>query len=224
MTTRLVGTVSAVTLGAATTAVGAAEMPADATLPTLPDGVAFVASGMLAEATLPPGLPPLLPNLIPSPMPVEPGTPWGAMAGPLILPYSLPMAAMVAGPLALGFGMTPKVWPRCTGAVEGLTWLSCAGMAAGFRAVLGCGASMTEVLDGLMAGIATLASIFTSGNLGSGLGLGIAILGASSFSSGSWGISCAGGGGGTLALILGGVFGTIICVCSLVCASATFFL
>ena len=33
------------------------------------------------------------------------------------------MAATVAGRVALGFGVTPKVSPRCTGAVEGLTWI-----------------------------------------------------------------------------------------------------
>src|SRR5271157_786148 len=80
---------------------------------------------------------------------------------------------------------------------------------------------MTDVLASLMAGSATLASIFTSGSLGSGLGLGTVILGASSFTSGRLGKFCGGGDGGTLALGLGGVSGTINCVCSYLCVSTT---
>src|SRR5208283_2743399 len=52
------------------------------------------------------------------------------------------MAAMVAGRVALGLGVTPNVCPRCTGAVDGFTLESCAGMAA-VRADLGCGANVT---------------------------------------------------------------------------------
>src|ERR1017187_5671535 len=103
---------------------------------------------MPAEATLP-TTPELETDLSPLPMPGEPTTPWGAMAGPFMPPYGLPIAAIVAGPLALGLGVTPKVSPRCTGAVEGLTRLSCAGMAAATSAALGCGART-------MAGLAAL--------------------------------------------------------------------
>ena len=61
------------------------------------------------------------------------------------------MAATVAGPVALGLGVTPKVCPECTGAVEGLDGVTCAGMAA-VRAALGCGARITSGLAALMTG------------------------------------------------------------------------
>src|ERR1035438_391547 len=81
-TTRSVGGGPATVLGADATDVGAVGMPAEATLPTFPDGAEMVAAGATAEATLPPGLPLLLPNLTPSPTRGELTTPWGAVAGP----------------------------------------------------------------------------------------------------------------------------------------------
>ncbi len=68
------------------------------------------------------------------------------------------MAATVAGRVALGLGVTPKVSPRCTGAVDGLTIEFCAGIAAA-RAALGCGARITVCGLGCTAGSVTLASI-----------------------------------------------------------------
>src|ERR1035441_2310323 len=130
-------------------------MPADATFPTTP---AFE------------------PDLVLLPIPVDPTTPCGATAGPCIPPKGFPMAAIVAGRVALGLGVAPKVWPRCTGAVEGLTLLSCAGMAA-VKAALGCGARMIAGLGSFIAGIGSLASIWIG--FGSGFGFGIAIFGAS---------------------------------------------
>src|ERR1700722_4139072 len=110
------------------------------------------------------------------------------------------MAATVASRVALGLGVTPNVSPRCTGDVEGLSALFCAGMAA-VKTDLGWGASITVgCLAGLKTGTLTLASIRTG--LGSGnLGLGISILGAWSFTSGILGVSLTGGGGGSLNLI-----------------------
>ena len=46
-----------------------------------------------------------------------------------VLHRGVPIAATVAGRLAFGLGVTPKVSPRCTGLVEA-TVLLCAGMAA----------------------------------------------------------------------------------------------
>ena len=92
------------------------------------------------------------------------------------------MAATVAGRLALGLGVTPKVWPRCTGAVEGFTEVDCAGIAA-VIAALGCGARITDGLAALITGILTLASIWIGFGSGLGSGLGIMILGCSSFTS-----------------------------------------
>ena len=84
------------------------------------------------------------------------------------------MAAIVAGRVALGFGVAPKVWPRCTGAVEGLTLLSCAGMAA-VKAALGCGARMMAGFGAsFTTGSASFASIWIG--FGSGFGFGISIL------------------------------------------------
>src|ERR1039458_8911500 len=100
------------------------------------------------------------------------------------------MAAIVGGRVALVLGVAPKVWPRCTGAVEGLTPLSCAGMAA-VKAALGCGARMIAGLGAAFtSGNATLASI-TIG-FGYGLGFGTSIFGASICSLGG------SGGGGSL--------------------------
>src|SRR5580692_11794344 len=104
------------------------------------------------------------------------------------------MAATVAGRVAFGFGVTPKVSPRCTGAVEGLTWADCAGMAA-VRAAFGCGARMMEGLASLTTGILTLASISIGFRSGFGSGLGILILGASYLISSL---------GGSIGLIFGG--------------------
>ena len=108
------------------------------------------------------------------------------------------MAAIVAGRVALGLGVTPKVSPRCTGAVEGLTLLSCAGMAAD-KAALGCGARTTAGLaSAFTTGSVILASIWIG--FGSGLGLGISIFGASISSLGSFGGEGSLGGGVTLTL------------------------
>ena len=73
-------------------------------------------------------------------MPVEPDTPWGATAGPSSRHIRLPMAATVAGPLALGLGSHPKGLAKMNRRGRELDVLSCAGMAAGASAVLGCGA------------------------------------------------------------------------------------
>src|ERR1035441_4736493 len=135
MTSRSVGTGPTV-LGASATAVGAAGIPAEATLPELTDRGALVVTRTPAEATLP-TTPAFDPNLVPLPKPVEPTIPWGATAGPCIPPYGLPMAATVDGHLAFGFGVTPKVSPKWTGFVEGLRRLSCAGMAATISTGLG---------------------------------------------------------------------------------------
>jgi hypothetical protein len=110
----------------------------------------------------------------------------------------LPIEATVAGRVAFGFGITPKVWPRCTGAVEAFTLEFCAGMAA-VSADLGCGARVTICGLAFIAGRFTFASISTG--LGSGLGSGSAIFGASIASFG------ASGGGGSLISGGGGVFG-----------------
>src|ERR1035437_213508 len=115
------------------------------------------------------------------------------------------MAATVAGPLALGLGRTPNVWPSCTGFVEGLRLLSCAGIAAGASTAFGCGASLTSSLAFLMAGIVSLASIWTGFKSGLGSGFGTLIRGASNFTSGTFG-SSTGGGGGIFSLGLGGSF------------------
>src|SRR5271166_1373753 len=104
------------------------------------------------------------------------------------------MAATVAGRVALGFGVTPKVWPKCTGAVEGFWRLSCAGMAAAASADLGCGARITAGLASLMTGIVCLASIWIGFKSGLGSGLGSVIFGASNFTSRSFGGSFIGGG------------------------------
>src|SRR5580700_10982141 len=128
------------------------------------------------------------------------------------------MAATVAGRVALGFGVTPNVSPRCTGAVDAFTRLFCAGMAAAARAALGCGARMICGLAALMVGRLTFASSCTG--FGSGFSFGISILGASSFTCGGLGISFIGGGGGILTLIGGGggVVGKISSVCSYLCS------
>ena len=125
------------------------------------------------------------------------------------------MAAIVAGRVALGLGVAPKVWPRCTGAVEGLTLLSCAGMAA-VKAALGCGARMIAGLGSFIAGIGSLASIWIG--FGSGFGFGIAIFGASICILGGAGGGGSLGGGVTFTLGRGGgVVGTINSVISYLC-------
>src|SRR5580698_4573208 len=119
------------------------------------------------------------------------------------------MAAMVAGRVALGLGVAPNVWPRCTGEVDGFTRLFCAGIAA-VSAAFGCGARFTICGFAGTTGMFTLASMMTG--LGIGCGLGITIcLGCSC----NWSFGCSGGGGifgggGVLILISGGVVvGTI---------------
>src|ERR1700721_3825703 len=128
------------------------------------------------------------------------------------------MAGTVAGRVALGLGVTPKVSPRCTGAVEGLARLFCAGIAA-VRAALGWGARTTAGLAALAAGRLTLASISTGFGSGLGSGLGMLILAVSSFSStlgGSGGVIL--GGSGSLTLGGGGgVVGRINTVSSYLC-------
>src|SRR5579863_8804062 len=104
------------------------------------------------------------------------------------------MAATVAGRVALGFGVTPKVSPKCTGAVEGLAWATWAGAAA-VRAALGWGARITAGLAAFTTGKAVFASICRGFRSGFGSTLGILILGASSLTSGSLGVSTLGGGG-----------------------------
>src|ERR1039457_3750930 len=133
------------------------------------------------------------------------------------------MAAMVAGRVALGLGVAPKVWPRCTGAVEGLTLLSCAGIAA-VRAALGCGArTMAGFGASFTTGSANFASIWMG--FGSGLGFGISILRASNSILGG----CGGGGslGGGVTLTFGGsgggFMGTTSSVNSYLCCSITCF-
>src|ERR1035437_1160516 len=120
------------------------------------------------------------------------------------------MAATVAGRVAFGLGVTPKVSPKWTGFVEGLTWLSCAGMAAAARADLGCRARITAGLAAFMAGRFTLASIWVGFRSGFGSGLGMLIFGASNFTFGTFGGSSTGGGGG-------GSIGRISSVCSYLC-------
>src|SRR5580658_5428972 len=114
---------------------------------------------MAADVTLPGGTAPL-PGLVVLPKPVDPTTPCGATAGPRLSPYGLPIEATVAGRVELGFGVAPKVSPRCTGAVEGFCRLFCAGMAA-VSAALGCGANVTVCGRGWITGIFTFASICT---------------------------------------------------------------
>src|SRR5208283_3453300 len=113
------------------------------------------------------------------------------------------MAAIVAGRVALGLGGAPKVSPRCTGAVDGFTWLFCAGMAA-VSAALGCGARFTICGFTGTTGRLTFASICTG--FGSGFGLGNSIcLGRNS--NCSLGCSISGGSlgsGGRLIFISGG--------------------
>src|SRR5208282_228887 len=111
----------------------------------------------------------------------------------------------------------------CTGFVEGLTSLLCAGMAA-VRAALGCGARMIEGLASLTTGIVTLASIWIGFRSGFGSGLGILILGGSYLISslgetGGWIL----GGSGSFTFSGGcGVVGTINTVSSYLCSSITF--
>src|SRR5580658_10919652 len=133
------------------------------------------------------------------------------------------MAATVAGRVALGLGVTPKVWPRCTGAVEALRVLSCAGMAA-VMAALGCGARTTEGLATLITGIATLASNWIGLGSGLGSGLGITILGCSSLTSilGGSGSLILGGSGSLTLGGGGGVLGRINTVSSYLCATSFF--
>ena len=119
----------------------------------------------------------------------------------------------MAGRVELGLGVTPKVSPRCTGAVDALTVLFCAGIAWS-SAALGCGAS---VITGALAGITgmfTLASIWTG--FGSGFGFGISIcLGCNStFGISGGGGTCGGGGSGLMCTGGGGVAGMTSSVCS----------
>ena len=129
------------------------------------------------------------------------------------------MAATVAGRVAFGLGVTPKVCPKCTGAVEGFWRLSCAGMAAAASADLGCGDRITAGLASLMTGIASLASTWIVFRSGLGSGLGILIFGASNFTSKSFGGSFIGGGGGIFAFGGGGggLVGKINSVSSCLC-------
>src|SRR5271165_5239125 len=133
------------------------------------------------------------------------------------------MAATVAGRVALGLGVTPKVSPRCTGAVEALTEVDCAGMAA-VMAALGCGASTTSGLAALISGILTLASIWIGLGSGLGRGLGILIFGCSSLTStlGGSGILIFGGSGILTFTGGGGVVGTIRIVSSYLCSTNFF--
>src|ERR1039458_1686694 len=122
------------------------------------------------------------------------------------------MAATLAGRVALGLGVTPKVWPRCTGAVDGFTVEFCAGIAAA-KAALGCGARITVCGFGCTAGRFTLASIWIG--FGSGFGLGISICrGCSSTLGGSGGGGSSCGGGCLIFTAGGGLLGTTSSVIS----------
>src|SRR6201993_1029936 len=125
------------------------------------------------------------------------------------------MAATVAGRVALGLGVTPKVSPRWTGAVDGFAWGTCAGAAA-VRAALGWGARIIAGLACFTTGRAVLASICTGFRSGFFSIFGILILGASSLTSGSFGVSTTLGGGGIFIFNGGGggVVGKINSVCS----------
>src|SRR5579859_3428062 len=103
------------------------------------------------------------------------------------------MAGTVARLVAFGLGVAPNVSPRWTGAVDGLACATWAGTAA-VRAALGWGARMTEGLASFITGRAVLASICTGFRSGLASTFGILILGVSSLSSGSFGVSTLRGG------------------------------
>src|SRR5579871_3117735 len=134
------------------------------------------------------------------------------------------MAATVAGRVALGFGVTPKVWPRWTGAVEAFTVLVCAGMAA-VSAAFGCGARIMAGFAAFICGVSSLLSISTGFRAGLGSILGTLIFGCSScISSLGFGGGGSLGGGGVLNLGGGGgVVGKISSVCSNLCSCRTCF-
>ena len=112
------------------------------------------------------------------------------------------MAAIVAGLAAFGFGVTPNVSPRCTGAVDGFCWAVCAGIAAA-SAALGCGASVIAGFTSLISGIFSFASISIGFRTGFSI-FGKLIFGASSFTSTGLGGSGSFGGGVTFTLGCGG--------------------
>src|SRR5947208_11439096 len=93
---------------------------------------------------------------------------------------------------------------------------------AAVSAALGCGASMTAGLAVFTTGSAALASIWIGFRSGFFSIFGMLILGASSLTSGTLGVSTL-GGGGTFTLIGsgGGVVGKINCVCSYLCCWIT---
>jgi hypothetical protein len=81
-------------------------------------------------------------------MPVEPTTPCGATAGPCITAIGIADGRDRSRPRGIRIRRHAKGLPKCTGAVEGFTLLSCAGMAA-VSAALGCGARITAGLAAL---------------------------------------------------------------------------
>src|SRR5258708_7358854 len=129
------------------------------------------------------------------------------------------MAATVAGRLAFGFGVTPNVSPRCTGAVEAFTVFVCAGMAA-VKAAFGWGARMIDGFAAFICGVVSFDSISRGFRAGFGSGFGMLIFGCSIWIS-SFGFGGSGslGGGGVLNFGGGGgVVGKISSVCSNLCS------